>query len=173
MSTLSKPYPQPVVSHSGREEEDEAALLLWVCPHRCVTLDQARAMFLYRPPDAQDGYMERLHTCHDEYCRFDVINTLQYSFHDQHTLMLRTDLALLRIQGCEDYDEASKRSFTAQRVSLALCHLKLPMCRHLRTDTSHVMDYFNPSCICLPKRGWDRSPVHLQRRSLQSVCRLP
>lgn len=151
MSILSKPHPQPAVSHSGREEEDEAALLLWVCPHTCMTLDQACAMFLYRPPDAEDGYIERLCTCHDEYCSFEVTNSVLHSFHDQHTLMLRTNLILLRIQGCEDYNEASERSFTVQRVSLALSHLKFPMCRHFRTDSSHVLNSFNPSCTYLPK----------------------
>lgn len=151
MSTLSKPYLQPAVSHSGREKEDEAALLLWVCPHTCVTLDQARAMFLYRPPDAEDGYTERLSTCHDEDCRLEVINSVLHSFRDQHTLTLRTNFTLFRIQGCEDYNEASKRSFTIQRVSLALSHLKFPMCRHIRTDASPVLDHFNPSCLYLPK----------------------
>ena len=151
MSTLSKPYLQPAVLHSGREEEDEAALLLWVCPHTCLTLDQACTMFLYRPPDAKDGYLERLRTCNDKYCSFEVINSVLHSFHDQHTLMLRTNFILFRIQGCEDYNEASKRNFTVQRVSLALSHLKFPLCRHIRTDASHAIDCFNPSCIYLPK----------------------
>jgi hypothetical protein len=127
------------------------ALLLWVCPHTCVTLDQARAMFLYRPPDAKDGYTERLRTCHDEYCPLEVVNSVLHSFHDQHTLTLRTNFTLFRIQGCEDYNEASKRFFTVQRVSLALSHLKFQMCRHVRTDASDVLDHFNPNCIFLPK----------------------
>jgi hypothetical protein len=151
MSTLSKPCLRPAVSQFGREEEDEAALLLWVCPHKCVTLDQARAMFLYRPPDAKNGYMERLRACYDAYCSYDIINSLLHSFHDQHTLTLRTNIILLRIQGCGDYDEAAKRCFTVQRVSLALSRLKFPMCRHMRTNASHAIDYFNPSCIYLPK----------------------
>jgi hypothetical protein len=151
MSILSEPHLQPAASHSGREEEDEAALLLWLCPHTCVTLDQARAMLLYRPPDAEDGYSERLRTCHDKYCGLDVTNSVLHSFHDQHTLILRTNLTLFRIQGCEDYNEASKRSFTVQRVGLALSHLKFPICRHIRTDNFHVLEHFTPSCIYLPK----------------------
>jgi hypothetical protein len=166
MSILSEPHLQPAVSHSGREEEDEAALLLWLCPHTYVTLDQARDMFLYRPPDAEDGYTERLRTCHDEYCRFEVINSVTHSFRDQHTLTLRTNLTLLRIQGCEDYNEASKRSFTVQRVNLALSHLKFPMCRHIRTDAYNVINCFNPSCIYLPK--WDGTNVSCTCRDHES-----
>jgi hypothetical protein len=151
MSTLSKPYLQPAVPHSGREEEDEAALLLWLCPHTCVTLDQARAMLLYRPPDAKDGYTESFRTCPDAHCHFEIVNCVQHSFHNQHTLELRTNLTLFRVQGCEDYNEASKQSFTAQRVRLALSHLKFRICRHIRTDASPVLDHFNPSCVYLPK----------------------
>jgi hypothetical protein len=106
MSSLSKPYLQATVSHSGREEEDEAPLLLWLCPHTCLTLDQARVMFLYRPPDAENGYGESFRTCHDKYCSFEVNNGVIHSFTDQHTLILRTHLTLFRVQGCEDYNEA-------------------------------------------------------------------
>jgi hypothetical protein len=158
MSSLSKPYLQATVSHSGREEEDEAPLLLWLCPHTCLTLDQARVMFLYRPPDAENGYGESFRTCHDKYCCFEVSNGVIHSFVDQHTLILRTHLTLFRVQGCEDYNEASKRSFTVQRVGLALSHLKFPICRHIRTDDFHVLDHFTPSCIYLPKEDGTKVP---------------
>jgi hypothetical protein len=153
MSTLSKPYLQPTSPHSGREGEDEAALLLWLCPHTCLGLDQARAMFLYRPPDAENGYGEGLRCCHDKYCDLEVINSVLHSFGDQHTLTLRTSLTLLRIQGCEDYHEASERSFTVRHVGLALSRLKFPICRHITTEDPHVLEHFTPSCFCLPKEG--------------------
>jgi hypothetical protein len=158
MSTLSKSYLQPTVSHSGREGEDEAALLLWLCPHTCLTLDQARIMFLYRPPDAENTYGERLHTCHDEYCGFEVTNSVLHTLADQHSLMIRTNLTLFRIQGCEDYHEASRRSFTVRRVGLALSHLKFPICRHIRTDAFHVLGHFTPSCIYLAKEDGTYAP---------------
>lgn len=144
MSILGKPY---LPSHPGREGEGEAALLLWLCPHTCVTLDQARVMFLYRPPDAKGGYTERLRTCHDSYCTFEVNSSVKHSFHDQHTLTLRTCLTLLLIQGCEDYHEASERFFTVRRVGLALSRLKFPICRHITTEDSYVLEHFTPSCF--------------------------
>ena len=122
-----------------------------VVPHTSVTLDRARDMFLYRPPDAEDGYTERLCTWDDKCYCLEVINNVTHSLQDQHTLMLATNLTLFRIQGCEDYDEASKRCFTVQHVRLALSHLKFPICRHLRTDDSHALEHFRPSCIRLPK----------------------
>jgi hypothetical protein len=164
MSTLSKPCLLPTVSHSGREEEDEAALLLWLCPHTCLGLDQARAMFLYRPPDAEDCYLENLPCGHDKYCCFEIINTLIHTFSVQHILVLRTCITLFRIQGCEDYDDASKRSFTVQRVGLALSHLKFPICRHIRTDDFHVLDHFTPSCIRLPKGDGTEVPCTCKNR---------
>ena len=120
---------------------------IWTCPHTFLSATEARKMLLYRPPDASEAYEERLPPCPQ--CASHLSVTLQHKFpQGEHRITLRTDITLWQVQNYSCPVSATK-SFSRDRIALALAPLDLPLCQHVRIKHSTVAGCRRCNCLQL------------------------
>jgi hypothetical protein len=149
-------------------------LILWLCPHKTVTFEEARRMLLYKPPSANDNYIEKVFRCEDRACSTSLDHGVAHNGKgNQHTIGLITEITLLVVSDCDDHVQTIRQHFTTNRIKLALAQLDFPLCRHLRTSDPVVYNHYTPNCTkhvrmdgppmdceCPPPPGAHRTTMH-------------
>src|SRR5436305_12714322 len=51
---------EPIPTAIAKAGEPTPTTAIWLCPDVLNTIEQARTLFLYKPPDAKHGYTERI-----------------------------------------------------------------------------------------------------------------
>ena len=142
--------PNLSTSNDARPDAGEE-LRLWLCPHVSNTIEQARKLSLYRPPDAQQFYCELIRPCTEPDCYWNIISRVRHMSLEPSAIMLRTSFRLFEVEDCEDPVKAAKQHFTTGRIKLALSYFDLPICKHLRLSDPVVGNHFNPKCLMIDR----------------------
>ena len=154
--------PQKTAAIATTRHREDA---VWLCPQRQLNIDQARALQLYKPPDAPSRYQERLEKC-TEPGSFKGPTVLVHKTSSVPQIELTTFLPLYIIWDCEDPVRTTERHLTPARINLALSHLKFPICQHLLISDRAVRRTYKAkylhhqdidgrvsSCICRGQHG--------------------
>lgn len=122
-------------------------LIMWLCPHKTITFEEARRMLLYKPSSASDDYIENVFLCEDRACSTSLAHGIAHRGRGNwHTIGLLTGITLLVASDCGDHVQTIRRHFTTNRIKLALAQLDFPLCRHLRTSDPVVYNHYTPNC---------------------------
>jgi hypothetical protein len=122
-------------------------LIMWLCPHKTITFEEARRMLLYKPPSADDDYMEAVFRCEDRACSTSLLHGIVHRGRgNRHAIGLITEIALLAVSDCDDHIETIRQYLTTNRIKLALTQLDFPPCRHLRTSDPGIYNRYTPNC---------------------------
>jgi hypothetical protein len=122
-------------------------LIMWLCPHKTITFEEARRMLLYKPPSANDDYMEKVFRCEDRACSTSLGHGIAHRGRGNwHAVGLITEITLLVVSDCDDHVQTIRQHFTTNRIKLALAQLDFPLCRHLRTRDPVVYNHYTPNC---------------------------
>jgi hypothetical protein len=122
-----EPTPPPAI----KAEEPTPAPAMWPCPHVSNTFEQAKRLFLYKPPDAKHGYCERLQTCEDACKGYMDTLILHYLKDEPPALVIRNIIHLFWMDEVRDPVKILKSRTTADRLHTVISNLRLPLCRHL------------------------------------------
>ena len=135
-----RPVPSPA------EVEDE---LLWLCPHEFATIDKARELLLYRPPDTETHYDEDLSPCPEADCCTNIHKRIRHKRISEPRLTLHHSIVLYTATTTGAPAGAIRLFFTKERVRQALSHLSIPICAHVSLDDPIVSGAFNPEYVKL------------------------
>lgn len=131
--TPTKHEPPQGKASSLQAEEPTPVPTIWLCPHVSNTLEQARTLFLYKPPDAKHGYEERIRTC-GEPCYLNIDNRVVHYLTEPPALAVRNFIRLFEIEEVRDYVNALKSRTTVDHLHTAISNLRFlrwPLCKHL------------------------------------------
>jgi hypothetical protein len=115
---------------SLQAEEPTPGPTIWLCPHVSNTLEQARTLFLYKPPDATHGYMERIKTCENA-CKGNMDTWVFQYLTKPPALAIRNIIRLFEIEGVRNPVQTLKDRTTTDCLRALISNLRLPLCRHL------------------------------------------
>lgn len=165
-------------------------LIMWLCPHKTIKFEEARRMLLYKPPSANDNYMEKAFRCEDRACSTSLSHGIAHSGRGNwRTIGLITENTLLVVSNCDDHVQTMCQHFTTNRIKLALAQLDFPLCRHLRTSDPVVYNHYTPNCTthrwmdgppmdckcptAARRSSNDRAPPRLRGPPLQKLSEMP
>ena len=128
-------------------------------------------MLLSRPPNVEDGYMERLQQCDKAECKQIIFNYIVHRSLDSgvQTLALYTSIVLCDIRDCHDLGGGLVSNSTVERMKLALSYPKAPICRHFSINHPAISNLYVPEIRSLGDCDSDRHVrVELQTKGTVS-----
>jgi hypothetical protein len=128
--TPTKHEPSQGKAPSLQAEEPTPAPTIWLCPYVSNTLEQAKTLFLYKPPDAKHGYEERIRACGD-LCYWNVDTRVVHYLTEPPAVAVRNFIRLFEMEEVRDCVKTLKSRTTVDYLHNAISNLRLPLCKHL------------------------------------------
>jgi hypothetical protein len=126
----TKQEPSQGKASSLDSEEPTPAPTIWLCPYVSNTLEQARILLLYKPPDASHGYMEEIRTCGNA-CNGNMNARVIHYLTEPPALSIMNLIRLFEVEEVRDFVKTIKSRTTADYLHTVISNLRLPLCRHL------------------------------------------
>ena len=157
---------------------------VWLCPDVSNTIEQARTLFLYKPPDAGHRYFERMKaSCGSARCLYPMI--LIHYASEPPAIALRNYLPLSWVKLAHNWmiPRFVKTDAVADLVQPVLSKFRLPICSHLRACDLLVGETLalpndpmeDNHCQCskdYPIQGpWPRRVRHWVSCPIYTVCK--
>lgn len=153
--TPTKQEPPQGKASSLQAEEPTPVPAIWLCPHVSNTFEQARTLFLYKPPDAKHGYAEWTKTC-GKPCRWNIDTRVVHYLTEPPALALRNFIRLFEMVDVRNYVNALKSGTMVDHLHTAISNLRflrLQLCKHLC-----LSDLLAGKTLALPndvlREGW-------------------
>ena len=118
---------------SLQAEEPTPVPTIWLCPYVSNTLEQVRTLFLYKPPDAEHGYEERIKAC-GKLCYWNIDTRVVHCLTEPPALVVRNFIRLFEMEEVRNCVRALKSRTTVDHLHTAISNLRflrLPLCKHL------------------------------------------
>jgi hypothetical protein len=118
---------------SIQAEEPTPLPTIWLCPNVFNTSEQARTLFLYKPPDAKHGYEERIQPC-GTLCGWNIDTRVVHYLTEPPALAVRNVIRLFEMKEVRNCVNALKSKTTVDHLHTAMSNLRLlrlPLCKHL------------------------------------------
>jgi hypothetical protein len=126
----TKHEPSQGKASSLQAEEPTPAPAIWPCPCVSNTLEQAKTLFLYKPPDARHGYGGLIRTCRKD-CDDNIVARAIHYLAEPPALAIRNLIRLFQIEGFRNCVKTLKSRTTADHLHTAISNLRLSLCKHL------------------------------------------
>jgi hypothetical protein len=155
----SCPTGEPTPAATEEADEPTPTTVVWLCPDVLNTIEQARTLFLYKPPDAKHGYYECIKTpCGSALCIHSIV--LQHYASEPPAIALRNFLPLFHLTGVRSsmIPKFIKSKTVVDLVQPLLSKLRLPICRHLR-----VCDLLVGETLALPNGLMGKNPCQCRK----------